>query len=151
MLIGVISDTHGLLRPEALAALQAAEHIIHAGDVGSPDILERLRAIAPVSAVRGNVDRGPWAMALPENEVCEFGGIAIYVLHDLAELGLNPASAGFKVVISGHTHQPRVEIMRGVLYLNPGSSGPKRFRLPITVAHLTIEAAQPRAEIIEIA
>ena len=119
----MISDTHGLLRPEALAALQGSEHIIHAGDVGSPEILERLAAIAPVTAVRGNVDKDAWARKLPETEVVEFGGVSIYVLHDLAQLDLKPEAAGFEVVISGHSHVAKSERRNGVLFFNPGSAG----------------------------
>ena len=133
ILIGVISDTHGLLRAEALAALRGSEHIIHAGDVGAPEILDELSATAPVTAVRGNVDKGAWARKLPETEVVELGGISVYVLHDLAQLDLKPEAAGFKVVISGHSHVPKQETREGVLYFNPGSAGPRRFTLPVRV------------------
>ena len=122
-LIGVISDTHGLLRPEAIAALRGADHIIHAGDVGSPEILEQLAAIAPVTAVRGNIDKAAWSRKLPETEVLELGGISIYVLHDLAQLDLKPQAAGFAAVVSGHSHVPKQDVRDGVLYLNPGSAG----------------------------
>jgi len=150
ILIGVISDTHGLLRPEALAALRGSEHVIHAGDVGAPDILDELSAIAPVTAVRGNVDKGAWARRLPETEVVELGGISIYVLHDLAQLDLKPKAAGFKVVISGHSHVPKQETREGVLYFNPGSAGPRRFRLPVTVGRLIVTAGDLRGEIVPI-
>ncbi|HZU23104.1 MAG TPA: metallophosphoesterase family protein [Terriglobales bacterium] len=150
MLIGVISDTHGLLRPEALAALRPAQHILHAGDVGDPEILNVLRTIAPVTAVRGNVDHGPWADLLPETEVVELGGLSFYVLHDLQQLDLDPAAAGFAAVISGHTHQPKCEQRKAVLYLNPGSAGPKRFRLPTTVAAMRLANGSVSAEIITI-
>lgn len=150
MLIGVISDTHGLLRPEALAALQGVEHIIHAGDVGAPGILDELRRAAPVTAIRGNVDHGPWPERLPEKEIVELSGVAIYILHDLKQLDLDPAAAGFAAVISGHTHQPKSELRKGVLYLNPGSAGPRRFSLPISMALLTIEKERLSAEILTI-
>src|SRR5205807_828884 len=129
--IGVISDTHGLLRPQALAALRGSALIIHAGDVGDPAILAALGEIAPVFAVRGNVDRGAWANDLPASELVEFEQHSIYVLHDLGELDLDPASAGLHAVISGHSHRPSIETKRGVLYFNPGSAGPRRFDLPI--------------------
>ncbi len=138
MRIGVISDTHGLLRPEALAALAGCERIVHAGDVGSPEVLEGLRALAPLVAVRGNCDHGPWAERLPEREVVEAGGHLLYVLHDLAELDLDPSAAGFSAVVSGHTHRPDCYRRERVLYLNPGSAGPRRFWLPVTLARLTI-------------
>jgi putative phosphoesterase len=137
--VGVISDTHGLLRPEALAALAGVEHIVHAGDIGTPDVLRALARVAPVSAVRGNNDRGDWARAIPETEVVEVAGASLYVLHDLHELDLEPRTAGFAAVIAGHSHQPRQETRDGVLYFNPGSAGPRRFRLPVSVGRLTIE------------
>lgn len=134
--IGLISDTHGLLRPQALAALEGSELIIHAGDVGDPKILEALKNIAPVFAVRGNVDTQPWARALPETEVVTIGGATIYVLHDVHALDLDPVAAGFQMIVSGHSHQPGSAEKRGVLYVNPGSAGPRRFNLPVTVARL---------------
>ena len=140
ILIGVISDTHGLLRPEALGALRQSEHIIHAGDVGSPEILEKLSTIAPVTAVRGNVDKEAWSRNLPETEVLELSGISIYVLHDLAQLDLNPKAAGFAAVLYGHTHQPKIETKQGVLYFNPGSAGPRRFDYPVSVGFLDVTA-----------
>ncbi len=148
IVIGVISDTHGLLRPEALAALRGSDHIIHAGDVGEPEILDQLAAIAPVTAIRGNIDKTAWARKLPETEVVELGGISIYVLHDLTRLDLKPQAAGFKVVISGHSHIPKQETREGVLYFNPGSAGPRRFKLPVTVGRLIVEGGDPRAEIV---
>lgn len=148
--IGVISDTHGLVRPEALRALAGADLIVHAGDVGGPEVLEALRAVAPVVAVRGNNDRGRWAAALSETEVVETDGRSLYVLHDLKELDLDPRAAGFDAVIAGHSHQPRIERRAGVLYLNPGSAGPRRFRLPIAVAWLAVEAAGLDAEIVQL-
>jgi uncharacterized protein len=148
-MIGVISDTHGLLRPEALSALHGASHILHAGDVGDITILDALRAIAPVTAIRGNIDtHGPTAL-LPATEAVEFDGCLIYMLHSLADLDLKPEAAGIAVVISGHSHKPSVQSRNGVLYLNPGSAGPRRFQLPITVAHLHL-GATPRAEIIKL-
>ncbi|HEY4904405.1 MAG TPA: metallophosphoesterase family protein [Candidatus Sulfotelmatobacter sp.] len=149
-LIGVISDTHGLLWLEALAALRGSERIIHAGDIGSPQILETLAAIAPVTAVRGNIDKETWARELPETEVLEVGGITIYVLHDLAQLDLKPEPAGFDVVISGHSHVAKSEMRNGVLFFNPGSAGPRRFKLPVSVGKLTVENSHVRAEIVEL-
>lgn len=148
--IGVISDTHGLLRPEALRALRGSDRIVHAGDVGDPGILDELGRLAPVAAVRGNVDRGPWAVALPETEVVEVGSVHLYVLHDLGALDLDPAAAGFAAVVSGHSHRPASELRDGVLYLNPGSAGPRRFRLPITLARLTVSGDRLSAEIVDL-
>jgi putative phosphoesterase len=136
--LGVISDTHGLLRPQAVAALEGCELIVHAGDVGDPAVLEELRGIAPVVAVRGNVDTQAWAKSLPATETVAVGALRIWVLHDLSELDVDPAAAGFAAVIFGHSHKPKVEFRDGVLYLNPGSAGPRRFRLPVTVAHLRV-------------
>jgi putative phosphoesterase len=147
MLIGVISDTHGLLRPEALAALAGVEHIIHAGDIGSPDILPRLQEVAPVTAIRGNVDTQAWARALPAWEVVTLAGRTIYVIHDLGDLDLDPAAAGVDMVVSGHSHMPKVETRQGVVYLNPGSAGPRRFRLPVAVARVDLASEQIRPEI----
>ncbi len=149
-MIGVISDTHGLLRPEASNALRGAEHILHAGDVGDITILDRLRAIAPVTAIRGNIDtNGPTAQ-LPATQAIELNGHLIYMLHSIADLDLKPEAAGISVVIFGHSHKPLIDIHKGVLYFNPGSAGPRRFKLPITVAHLYLDL-QPRAEIITLA
>jgi putative phosphoesterase len=150
MFIGVISDTHGLLRPEAVAALQGAEHIIHAGDVGDPAILEQLARVAPVTAVRGNVDRDPWAQKLPETNVLEVAGVSIYVLHNLAELDLKPEAAGFAAVIYGHSHVPKQETKKGVLYFNPGSAGPKRFKLPVSVRRVIVAGGKVKAEVMEL-
>jgi len=136
--IGLISDTHGLLRPQALRALEGSDLIIHAGDVGDPEILEALKSIAPVFAVRGNVDKEPWAEALPETEVIETQTATIYMLHDVHALDLDPAAAGFHVVVSGHSHKPSRTEKDGVLFLNPGSAGPRRFDLPVTVARLDL-------------
>src|SRR3984893_2299150 len=131
--VGVISDTHGLLRSEAVDALRGCDHIIHAGDVGAPEILEQLASIAPVTAIRGNVDKAEGCRKLPETEVLELGAISIYIIHDLARLDLKPQAAGFSVVISGHSHVPMQERRAGVLYFNPGSAGPRRFKLPVTL------------------
>lgn len=148
MLLGVISDTHGLLRPEAVEALRGAQQVIHAGDVGSPEILQKLASIAPVTAVRGNVDKDAWAKQLPETQVLETGGISIYLLHDLTQLDVKPEAAGFRVVISGHSHIPKQEVRNGVLYFNPGSAGPRRFKLPVSVGRLSIDRAEVRAELV---
>ena len=140
--LGVISDTHGLLRPEAVDALGGSDMIVHAGDVGSPEVLRGLEEIAPVVAVRGNNDREPWAKDLSLSEAFELGGASIYVLHDVNELDLDPRVAGFSVVIAGHSHQPRCEERDGVLFFNPGSAGPRRFRLPISVGRIVIDGAR---------
>ena len=139
MIIGVISDTHGLLRPEALAALEGSDYIIHAGDIGDPQILDKLATLAPVTAVRGNVDHGEWAQKIPATNILEIGEISIYVLHNLQELDLKPEVAKFAAVIYGHSHVPKSEMKNGVLYFNPGSAGPRRFKLPVSVGRLTIE------------
>ena len=149
-MIGVISDTHGLLRPEALKALRGSQHIIHAGDVGEPGILKELSAAAPLTVVRGNVDKGAWALKLPETEDLEVGGVSIYVLHDLAQLDLKPRSAGFAAVVSGHSHVPKQETRDGVLYLNPGSAGPRRFKLPVSLGRLIVEHRKVRGELINL-
>ena len=150
MIVGVISDTHGLLRPAAVEALQSSELIFHAGDVGDPDILDDLMDIAPVVAVRGNVDRGSWADGLSKRETAEAAGRFIFMLHDLAELDLEPVAAGTHVVISGHSHIVRAERRDGVLYLNPGSAGPRRFNLQVTVALLRVTASTIEEEIVEL-
>jgi len=148
--LGVISDTHGLLRPEAIEALRGSNRILHAGDIGAPEILEALAQIAPVTAIRGNVDTAPWARALPETEVVEAGGLSIYMLHDLGRLDLKPEAAGFRAVIYGHSHQPKVEEKNGILYFNPGSAGPRRFHLPVAVGKLIVDAGKVRAELMEL-
>jgi uncharacterized protein len=145
--IGLISDTHGLLRPEALDALAGVEHIIHAGDIGGPEILERLRDIAPVEAVRGNNDKGAWAAKLPAWLALELAGVGIHVLHDLKELDVEPAAAGFGVVIAGHSHNPLVLERDGVLFVNPGSAGPRRFSLPVSLGYLTVTSGKASASI----
>lgn len=148
--VGVISDTHGLLRPQATEALKDSDLIVHAGDVGDPQILEQLRGIAPTFAVRGNVDTGAWARALPLIEVVEAGPLQLYVLHDIATLDIDPHAAGFSAVIFGHSHRPSAESRRGVLYLNPGSAGPRRFTLPISLAKLRLSGDQLSHEMIDL-
>ena len=150
MIIGVISDTHGLLRPEALAVLRGSDYIIHAGDIGDPAILDKLAEIAPVTAIRGNVDRDAWARKILATNVLEVGGVSIYILHNLNELDLKPEAAGFRVVVSGHTHAAKSETKNGVLYFNPGSAGPRRFRLPVTAGRLLVRRGKASAEIIQI-
>ncbi|HEX3819631.1 MAG TPA: metallophosphoesterase family protein [Candidatus Sulfotelmatobacter sp.] len=150
MLIGVISDTHGLLRPEALSALQGSDRIIHAGDIGDPEILDRLSEIAPVTAVRGNVDRESWVRNIPETNILEVDGICIYVVHILESLDLKPEAAGIHAVIYGHSHVPKQEVKDGVLYFNPGSAGPQRFQLPVTVGKLIVDAGNIRSELLQL-
>jgi putative phosphoesterase len=137
--IGLISDTHGLLRPQVLQFLTGSQMIIHCGDICGPEVLEQLSRIAPVTAVRGNNDQGAWADRLPEYELLPIGGICIYVIHDLAQMDIDPASAGAAVVLSGHSHKPHIERRGGVLYVNPGSAGPRRFKLPISAGELLLE------------
>lgn len=149
-IIGLISDTHGLIRPEALDALRGSDIIIHAGDVGSPHILGNLMAIAPVFAVRGNVDGGVWAKPLPETETLSFGGRSLHVIHILADLAIDAQAAGLSAVIYGHSHVPMIEDKAGVLYINPGSAGPRRFRLPVTVGHIRVEDGGLKPEITEL-
>lgn len=148
MKIGLIADTHGLLRPQALAALQGVDHLVHAGDIGGPQILAELERIAPLSVVRGNNDGDAWAGGIPESLTLRFGAVSLYVLHDLKQLAIDPKAEGIDVVIAGHSHKPLHDVRDGVLYLNPGSAGPRRFRLPIGVAILHIDGEQMRAELI---
>jgi uncharacterized protein len=148
--LGVISDTHGLLRPEAVEALRGSDRILHAGDIGAPEILDALARIAPVTAVRGNVDTASWSRALPETEVVEAGGALIYMLHDRSQLDLKPEAAGFRVIVYGHSHHPKMEEKNGVLYFNPGSAGPRRFNLPVSVGRLMIGAGKVDAELVEL-
>ena len=148
--IGVISDTHGLLRPEAAESLRGVDRILHAGDLGAPEILKELESIAPVTAVRGNVDIGGWARKLPLSEVIQVEGVSIYMLHILEKLDLKPEAAGFRIVVYGHSHVPKIEETNGVLYFNPGSAGPRRFKLPVTVGRLIVEKDVVRSEIIEL-
>jgi putative phosphoesterase len=150
ILVGIISDTHGLLRPEALEALKGVDQILHAGDVGKPEILDQLRNLAPTIAVRGNADHGEWAAKLAEAEVITVGGLTFYMLHDLQRLDLDPEASGFHIVVSGHSHKPVIEQANEVLYLNPGAAGPRRFGLPITVARLRIANMEVEAEIKEL-
>lgn len=147
MRIGLISDTHGLLRPEARQALAGVAQIIHAGDIGTPEVLEALRAIAPVHAVRGNNDRGPWARRVPLRLDLRIGRVRVHVLHDLDELDLDPAADRVDVVIAGHSHKPAIVRRDGLLLVNPGSAGPRRFKLPVTIAYLTVEAGSAQAQI----
>jgi putative phosphoesterase len=148
--IGVISDTHGLMRPGALAALAGSELIVHAGDIGAPDVLDALRTVAPVTAIRGNNDRGAWARDLPDTTAVAVGNARLYVLHDVHELDLDPVAAGFAAVIAGHSHRPAIGERNGTLYVNPGSAGPRRFTLPIAVARLYVRGGTVRAEVIEL-
>jgi uncharacterized protein len=149
-LIGLISDTHGLLRSEAVRALRGSELIIHAGDVGKPEIIDTLRTLAPVVAVRGNVDRDDWALALPTTAVAEAGPVKIYVLHDVNELDVKPEAADFQIVVSGHSHKFGRSERSGVLYINPGSAGPRRFQLPVTIARLDLGAAPWKVEFVDL-
>jgi uncharacterized protein len=148
--VGLVSDTHGLLRPEALAALRGSDYIVHAGDIGDEGILRSLEAIAPVTAVRGNTDYDAWSARIPRTAVLDVDGVRIYVVHDIAHLDIDPPAAGVDVVVSGHSHRPGIEYRDGVMYLNPGSAGPRRFDLPVTIARLTIKGGGAGAGIIEI-
>jgi putative phosphoesterase len=150
LLVGVISDTHGLLRPQALDALFGCELIIHAGDVGRPEVLEPLRALAPTYVVRGNVDHGDWAARLPMTARVDAGGRVFHVLHDIAQFDVDPAAAGVAAVVFGHSHKPSIETRDGVLYLNPGSAGPRRFDLPISLARVTVSGRDLRPEIVQL-
>ena len=149
-LIGIISDTHSLLRPEALDALNHAELILHAGDIGDQQVLDTLQQIAPVIAVRGNNDKGEWAESLAEWEVVEIDDVSIYMLHNVNEIEISPSGAGFHVVVSGHSHKPSIKEERGVLYVNPGSAGPRRFTLPVSLAHLHVRTGKVEAKIVEL-
>ena len=149
-LIGVISDTHGLVRPQAIDALEGVDMILHAGDIGNQQVLDTLHTIAPVVAVRGNNDKGDWAQSLPDWEVVEVGEVSIYMLHDVKEIDISQSGAGFHVVVSGHSHQPSVEERRGVLFVNPGSAGPRRFTLPVSLAHLRVGEGKVEANIVEL-
>ena len=149
-LVGVISDTHGLLRAEAIAALRGSQLIVHAGDIGKQEVLDQLRALAPTSAVRGNVDTQGWAATLPTTDAVEVGELRLWLLHDISELDLDPVAAGFAAVIFGHSHQPSIEMRDGILFLNPGSAGPRRFRLPVTVARLVVAGRTIRPQIVEL-
>lgn len=150
IIVGVISDTHGIVRPEAIEALRDSELIVHAGDVGDPEVLDRLRAIAPTIAVRGNNDKGAWAQSLPLRKVVDVGKLRLYVLHELSELDLNPKEAEFAAVIFGHSHRPNADMREGVLFLNPGSAGPRRFALPVSIAKLRVVGKRLSHELIEL-
>ena len=150
ILVGVISDTHGLLRPEAVAALRGSHLIVHAGDVGGPDVLDQLRTLAPTYAVRGNIDTQAWAAKLPATAVVEVGQLHVWLLHDIAELAIDHLAAEFAAVIFGHSHKPSIEMRDGVLYLNPGSAGPRRFKLPVTIARLRVSGPVIAPEIVEL-
>ena len=149
-MVGLISDTHGLLRAEALTTLTGADYIIHAGDIGDANILDQLSAIAPVTAVRGNNDKGAWASRIPETEVLQVGVAMIYVIHDVSALDLDPAAAGFHAVIAGHSHHPSIELREGVLFINPGSAGPRRFKLPVSVGWLTVSGTSIKPRLVEL-
>jgi hypothetical protein len=148
--VGVISDTHGLMRREAIAALRGADIIIHAGDVGTLDVIEELAGLAPIHVVRGNIDTASWAERLPTTELVDVGARRFYVLHEISQLDLDPASSGLAAVVFGHSHQPLIENRNGVLFLNPGSAGPRRFKLPVTVARVSLAGTHMRPEIIEL-
>jgi uncharacterized protein len=148
--LGVISDTHGLLRPEAVAALRGCDLIIHAGDVGTASVIDGLRQVAPTFAIRGNIDSGSWAAPLDSTALVQVGENLFYVLHNIADLDLDPPTAGFAAVVFGHSHRPSIEIRDDVLYLNPGSAGPRRFRLPVTLAHVAVAGTELRPEIVEL-
>jgi uncharacterized protein len=150
MKIGVISDTHGLLRPEAVAAMRGVQHILHAGDIGDPAILDQLRQLAPLAAIRGNIDRRGLCSQLPETELVELGGRSIYILHDVHDIDLDPIAAGIQVIISGHSHNPLIKWQKGVLYFNPGSAGPRRFSLPISVGYLHLRKDSIEPELVTI-
>jgi putative phosphoesterase len=150
-LIGVISDTHGVLRPEAIEVLRGSDLIIHAGDIGKPEVIETLKSIAPVTAIRGNNDRGKWARESLETAIIEVGEVRIYVIHNAKELEIDPAAAGFRVVISGHSHRPSILRENGVLFLNPGSAGPRRFKLPVAVARIRVRGESVSPRIVELA
>jgi putative phosphoesterase len=150
IIVGVISDTHGLMRPQAVAALRGCDLIIHAGDVGNPGVITQLAGIAPIHVVRGNVDKGDWAAELPLTELVEVGERLFFVLHEISQLDLDPADAGFAAVVFGHSHQPLIETRQGVLFLNPGSAGPRRFNLPVSIARIGMSGARMRPEIVEL-
>jgi putative phosphoesterase len=149
--IGLISDTHGLLRPEALDYLAGSDHIVHAGDIGGPALLERLAGIAPLTVVRGNNDTAAWAKAIPETARIELGGVSVYVIHDLNELGIDPLAAGVRVVVSGHSHKPACSERGGVLWVNPGSAGRRRFTLPIAAGELLVDGGQVEVRLVTLA
>jgi uncharacterized protein len=149
-IIGLISDTHGLIRPQAIEALQGVELIIHAGDIGKPEVLSVLKHVAPVAAIKGNIDSGAWAKLLPDTKLVKTGGTRLFIIHNVRELDCDPVARGFQVVVSGHSHKPSVSTRGGVLFVNPGSAGPRRFKLPVAVGKLLIEGNRLNAEIIEL-
>jgi putative phosphoesterase len=151
MRIGLISDTHGLLRPEAVDYLAGSDHIVHAGDIGGPELLERLAGIAPLTVVRGNNDTAAWARTIPETARLEMGGVSVYVIHDIKELDIEPAAVGVRVVVSGHSHKPACLERDGVLYVNPGSAGRRRFTLPIAAGELLVEGGQVEVRLVTLA
>lgn len=150
-LVGIISDTHGLLRPEAVAVLRGSNHVVHAGDIGDESILLNLGSIAGVTVVRGNIDTDRWCRNIPRTAALDVDGVRVYVIHDIDQLDIDPPAAGVDVVVFGHSHRPGIEQRGRVMYLNPGSAGPRRFNLPVTVAHLTVENGRATARIVEIA
>jgi putative phosphoesterase len=149
--VGLISDTHGLLRPEARAFLVGCDYIVHGGDIGSAEILDELAGLAPLIAVRGNNDTAPWAARLPLSELIRVGNVFVYVIHNLAELDIDPGAAGVRVIVSGHSHKPVIEERDGILYVNPGSSGPRRFKLPISVGEITVSGGAVNARLVDLA
>ena len=149
MRIGIISDTHGLLRPEALAFLQGCDHIVHGGDIGGPEILARLAEIAPVTAVRGNNDQQPWAAHIADSEFVQIGGVYVYAVHDIDDVDLDPSAAGIQLVVTGHSHKPLIEMRDGVWFVNPGSAGPRRFKLPISCGELVVDGGTLTPRIVE--
>lgn len=150
-LVGLISDTHGLLRPEAVRALRGSDLIVHAGDIGKAAVLDALGALAPVTAVRGNADKGVWARGLPKADALEIDQVGVYVIHDVKEIDLIPEAAGIKVIVSGHSHQPSIQERNGVIFVNPGSAGPRRFNLPVSVARMHVQAESVQVELITLA
>lgn len=150
MRVGLISDTHGLLRPQALAALAGSDHIVHGGDIGDPDILRQLRAVAPLTVVRGNNDRAPWARDIPDTAILEIGATRIFAVHDIATLPIDPVAAGVQVIVYGHSHSPTATWRGGILYVNPGSAGPRRFKLPVCVAELLVDGPSLTARLVHL-
>jgi uncharacterized protein len=148
--LGIISDTHGLLRPEAAAFLQGCDRILHGGDIGGAELLTQLTTIAPTMAVRGNNDTGAWAEVIPETQSFEFGGIHVYAIHDLSRLDIDPSESGIQVVVSGHSHKPLIENRDGILFINPGSAGPRRFKLPISIAEILVEGGVISSRLVEL-
>jgi hypothetical protein len=148
--LGIISDTHGLLRPEAVAFLQGCDRIVHGGDIGNSEVLTRLSTIAPTNAVRGNNDTAAWAQGIPETDTFDFSGIQVYALHDLALLDIDPLKAGIQVVVSGHSHKPLIENRDGILFINPGSAGPRRFKLPISIAEIVVDGGGLSPRLVEL-